>query len=134
MIQRSYSKALSEEIAAIDAEYSKRFIALDPKGYFIIKLDQNSNEILVEHYNNDIDDLGRAIDPDTGKPIKCKKSEKRYPSKVYKGKSAKELGIKLSEVEEEDLLISLVDHALYLGRELQKAEYCLIHRIAYVQD
>ena len=51
-----------------------------------------------------------------------------------KGKSAKELGIKLSEVEEEDLLISLVDHALYLGRELQKAEYCLIHRIAYVQD
>ena len=73
MIQRSYSKALSEEIAAIDAEYSKRFIALDPKGYFIIKLDQNSNEILVEHYNNDIDDLGRAIDPDTGKPIKCKK-------------------------------------------------------------
>ena len=134
MIQRSYSKALSEEIAAIDAEYSKRFIALDPNGYFIIKLDQSSNEIIVEHYKNDIDDLGRAVDADTGKPIKCKNNEQRYPAKVYKGKSAKELGIKLTEIVEEGLLISLVDHALYLGRELQKAEYCLIHRIAYVQD
>lgn len=129
-----YSEALSKEIANIDEKHSRRFIALDPKGYFIIKLDQDTKEIIVEHYKNDIDKLGRAIDPDTGKPIKCEKGEKRCPNKVYKGQTAKELGIKLSEVEKETILISRLDHALYLGRELQKAEYCLIHGIAYVQD
>ena len=35
---------------------------------------------------------------------------------------------------EEEFLLSKLDHALYLGRELQKAEYCLIHEITYIQD
>ena len=48
-------------------------------------------------------------------------------------KTAKEIGIQITEIHEE-LLLSKLDLALYLGRELHKAEYCLIHEIPYVQD
>ena len=48
-------------------------------------------------------------------------------------KVAKELGIALSEGEGPHPL-SRLDHALYLGRELQKAQWCLEQGIAYVQD
>ena len=50
-----------------------------------------------------------------------------------KTRLAKEIGIKITEGNE-DLLLSRLDHALYLGRELQKAEYCLVHGIEYIQD
>jgi dihydropteroate synthase len=52
---------------------------------------------------------------------------------VYRGKTAKQLGIELSEGDE-PLPISRLDHALYLGRELQKAEQCLLEGRPYVQD
>jgi dihydropteroate synthase len=52
---------------------------------------------------------------------------------VYRGRTAKQLGIQLSEGEGA-LSVSRLDHALYLGRELQRAEHCLIAGLAYVQD
>ena len=124
---------LVDQIAIIDAGYSQRFIALDPNGYFIIKVNQASNEIIAEHYSNDIDETGTATDPDTGKPLGCCNNKKRDPIKVYKGRSAKELGMELSE-RGVDTPISSIDHGLYMGRELQKAEHCLIHKVAYIQD
>jgi len=36
--------------------------------------------------------------------------------------------------EERDDLITRIDHALYLGRELQKAEECLYKKLQYIQD
>ena len=122
-----------DRIALLDTELSNRFIALDPCGYFIIKLDQASKEIVVEHYGNDIDEQGVAVDPETGKPLGCRGERQRVPIKVYKGRSAKEVGIKLTE-EGNPLPLSKLDHALYLGRELQKAESCLKHKKHYVQD
>ena len=133
MEQKVFTKNLSDEIKLIDEKLSKRFIALDPKGYFIIKLNKSTNEIIVEHYSNHIDEMGKAINPETGKPLLCSGSVKRTPINTFKGKSAKEIGIKLTEIPDEQI-ISSTDHALYLGRELQKAEDCLKHKKTYIQD
>ena len=125
---------LREELKTIDQKLSKRFIELDPKGYFIIKLSKAKNEIIAKHYENNIDNLGRATDPKTGEPIGCNENNLRKASKIFKGKTAKEVGIKLSEGEETQSLISKIDHALYMGRELQRAEECLKAGINYIQD
>jgi len=56
----------SEARAELDDRLSQRFIALDPKGYFLIKVDHASGVLLLEHYGNTIDDRGLAHDPETG--------------------------------------------------------------------
>ncbi len=122
-----------EPIRSIDEELSTRFISLDPSGYFLITLNESSQELVVEHYGNDIDELGRAIDQETGQPLGCRGERKRAPIKVYKGRTAKEVGIKLTEGDSPSPL-SRLDHALYLGRELQKAEFCLRNKKDYIQD
>jgi len=116
----------------IDKELSKRNINLDPMGYFLIKIDLIQKKIIVEHYLNKINKKGLAIDPDTNMPIKCRNENLRKYNKIYIGDTAKEVGILLSEKEES--LISKIDHALYLGRELQKAEECILKNIEYIQD
>ena len=123
---------LSKEIEKIDKELSNRKIKLDPNGYFIIKVDLNLKKIVVEHYLNNINQKGIAVDPTTNKPIECKSTNKRNVYKKFIGNSAKEVGILITE--KEDNLISKFDHALYLGRELQKAEACLLKNFNYVQD
>ena len=117
----------------IDENYSSRHIALDPKGYFLIQVNQEQNELIVKQLSNNIDDKGIAKDPKTGKTLKCTNGEKRTPINIFKGKTAKEVGIKLTEGKE-PFPISKLDHALYLGRELQKAEFCLINGKPYIQD
>ncbi len=124
---------LAVTIKYIDDQYSQRFISLDPKGYFLIKLNEKNKEIILEHFTNNIDEEGRATDPQTGSPLKCSNSIQRIPTIEFKGKTAKEIGIKITEGSD-PLLLSKLDHALYLGRELQKAEYCLIHGMPYIQD
>jgi len=130
MIQNEVS---SESIHELDEELSKRFIALDPSGYFIISVDLSAGELVAEHFSNTVDDLGRAIDPETGELLGCSGGRKRTPIKIYKGPSAKQVGIQLTEGEGPHP-ISQVDHALYLGRELQRAEACLTSKKVYVQD
>ena len=115
-----------------DKKLSQRDIVLDPSGYFIIKTDQISKKIFVEHYLNNIDSKGIALDPLTNKPIKCDKQNKRQYNKIFKGNTAKEIGILITE--KNNNLISKLDHALYLGRELQKAEECLLKDHKYIQD
>ena len=116
----------------IDKELSKRNINLDPNGYFLIKIDLIKKKIIVEHYLNKINKKGLAIDPDTNMPITCRDENLRKYNKIFIGYSAKEVGILLSEKEES--MISKIDHALYLGRELQKAEECILKNIEYIQD
>ena len=127
------SKDAFDQINLLDEKLSKRFISLDPSGYFLIKQDKFKKEIIVEHYTNDIDDQGKAIDPDTGIPLSCRGEKERVPKTIYKGRSAKEVGIKLTEGEA-PFPLSRLDHALYLGRELQRAEQCLITNKEYIQD
>ncbi len=124
---------LINSITLLDAKLSKRQIELDPKGYFLIKIEPRTNELILEHYLNDIDQKGRAIDPESGEPIGCKTKSRNQPNNVYRGKSAKQLGIQISEGHG-PLPISHLDHAIYIGRELQRAEQCLISGKQYIQD
>ena len=57
----------------------------------------------------------------------------RSPTTCFRGRTAKELGIALTEVNG-SVPLSRLDHALYLGRELQKAEACLKAGVPYRQD
>ena len=122
-----------QKISQLDNQLSNRFIALDPSGYFLIKIDWHKQEIIAELYGNDIDDDGRAIDEETGELLPCNNNQKRNPKKVYRGRSAKEIGIKLTEGDK-PYPLSKLDHALYLGREFQRAERCLIEKIDFIQD
>ena len=125
------SKSFDKKIK-IDKNLSNRYIDLDPKGYFIIKVDLKENKIILEHFLNNINDDGYALDPETNEPIKCDSQNKRVCNEVFEGISAKQLGILITE--ERNDLITRFDHALYLGRELQKAEECLYKQIPYIQD
>jgi hypothetical protein len=118
---------------SLDEELSQRFIALDPSGYFLIKLDRQAGELVAEHYGNGVDERGLATDPATGDVLSCKGAGPRTPIRIYRGRSAKQLGIALTEGPGPHPL-SCLDHALYLGRELQKAELCLLEGSDYVQD
>ena len=120
-------------IKFLDDKLSKRQIELDPKGYFLVKIDFLSNELILEHYLNNIDQKGRAIDPESGEPIGCKTKSVNKPNKIFRGKSAKQVGIQISEGLTQ-LPISRLDHAIYIGRELQRAEHSLKTGIQYVQD
>ena len=124
---------LINSIKLSDAKLSKRQIELDPKGYFLIKIEPKTNELILEHYLNDIDQKGRAIDPKSGEPIGCKTKSRNQPNNIYRGKSAKQLGIQISEGHG-PFPISHLDHAIYIGRELQRAEQCLITGKQYIQD
>ena len=133
MKNQDHQEELIHSIKLLDEKLSKRQIELDPKGYFIVKIDFLSNELILEHYLNNIDQKGRAIDPETGEPIGCKAKSKNKPNKIFRGKSAKQLGIQISEGLTQ-FPISRLDHAIYIGRELQRAEHCLKTGIQYVQD
>ena len=126
------SKNSFDEKTVIDNNLSNRYIDLDPNGYFIIKVDLEENKIILEHFLNNINDDGYALDPETNEPIKCDSQNKRVSNEVFKGISAKQLGIMITE--ERNDLITRFDHALYLGRELQKAEECLYKKTPYIQD
>ena len=124
---------LINSIKLLDDKLSKRQIELDPKGYFLIKIDIKTKELVLEHYLNNIDQKGRAIDPESGEPIGCKTKSRNLPNNIYRGQSAKQLGIKISEGLG-PYPISRIDHAIYIGRELQRAEQCLTRGEQYIQD
>jgi len=127
------SSVLAANISALDDSLSKRDIALDPAGYFVIYLDRPRQLICAAHYTNTISDKGVALDPETGKPLPCNGTLKRQPTHVYTGRSAKELGIQITERPDAPPLTTL-DHALYLGREFVRAEHALVSGEGYVQD
>ena len=124
---------MTDNLASFDDQLSQRFIALDPSGYFLISVDLEAQELVAEHYSNNLDDQGRATDPETGEVLNCDDVSPRKPSVVVRGRTAKEIGIALTEGRFAGL-VSRHDHALYLGREFQKAEYCMLHRKKYIQD
>jgi tetrahydromethanopterin S-methyltransferase subunit A len=80
----------------------------DPKGYFTIQLNKEGNEIVVEHH----DTSGKALSTLTGK-----NAEDLYHFIVN-----------------HMMLVSRLDHAAYLGRELAKAETALFSGLDYEQD
>jgi len=124
---------IAQEITAIDNELSKRDIALDPGGYYIIYLDREARLICAKHFTNIINDRGLAADPETGEVIPAKGKVERTASQVYTARTAKELCVKLFE-SDSPCAVTMFDHAAYLGRELMRAEFALIQGTEYVQD
>ncbi len=55
---------LKSQITAIDHQLSKRPIALDPAGYFIIYLDREAGLICAKHYSNIINEKGLVLNID----------------------------------------------------------------------
>ncbi len=122
----------ASDLALIDDKFSKRYIELDPSGYFIIYLDRAASLICAKHYTNTINEKGLALDPETGQPIPVRGKVERQPNRVYSGRTAKEVCIKIFE--QGDPPITKLDHAAYLGRELLRAEIALIEGKEYIQD
>lgn len=79
----------------------------DPAGYFVVYVDRGAGKLSIEHYTN-----SGVLDV------------------VIEGMSAPEIYMRAIELN----LVSRLDHAAYLGRELARAEHALISGEPYVQD
>jgi tetrahydromethanopterin S-methyltransferase subunit A len=99
--------ATRESIPRMDAKHTERDYVPDPKGYFTIHPNRERQEIVVEHH----DINGRIT-----KVIAGSKADDLYHTIVREG------------------LVSRLEHAAYLGRELVKAEIALKKNLDYVQD
>jgi len=122
-----------EDLTAIDEKLSKRHIDLDPGGYFIIYLDRQAGLICAKHFTNEINERGLAVDPETGKPIPVRGKVERTHTKIYRGRTAKEICIEIFE-QEQPIPVTRLDHAAYLGREFIRAEIALVRGQEYIQD
>jgi dihydropteroate synthase len=127
------AKPLPDLISDIDTQLSKRSLALDPNGYFIIYIDRPQNLICAKYYSNIINEQGLAVDPETGKPIPAKGKVDRQSVQLFTGRSAKELCVEIFE-KTQPAPVTLFDHAAYLGREAQRAELALLQQQEYIQD
>jgi dihydropteroate synthase len=124
---------LTQQLQVIDDQLSKRLIALDPSGYFIIYVDREQNLICAKHYSNIINDRGLAVDPETGKTIPAKGKVDRRAEQLFTGRTAKELCVEIFE-KTEPCPVTMFDHAAYLGREAHRAELALLQQQDYIQD
>lgn len=122
------------QLQALDNQLSKRYIELDPSGYFLIYLDTEQNLICAKHFTNTINEKGLACDPETGKPLSVRGGNQRVHTRLYTGRTAKELCIAIFEDPENPCPLSYLDHAAYLGREFVRAEAALTTGLPYVQD
>ncbi|MEM7821501.1 MAG: tetrahydromethanopterin S-methyltransferase subunit A [Candidatus Aenigmatarchaeota archaeon] len=101
-------------------------VVLDPKGFFTIFLKQEDGKIVVEHYTAEWDE--EELKRYDGEWRRCMKSHKL--NKIIEGKTAEEICHTIIR----EGLVSRLEHAAYLGRELQKAENALKNRTPYEQD
>ncbi|MDF5719364.1 MAG: DUF4346 domain-containing protein [Rhizonema sp. PD37] len=122
-----------KDLAVIDEKLSQRHIDLDANGYFIIYLNREEGLICAKHFTNVIDERGLAVDPETGKVIPARGKVERTYSTLFTGRTAKELCVTIFE-QTQPCLVSLLNHAAYLGREFTRAEMALVTGQEYVQD
>ncbi len=82
-------------------------LKLDPAGYFVVIPDRAQQQLMVEHYSN-----------------------KGVLNRIFTAGNAAALYTHIIKLE----LISRLDHAAYLGRELARAEQALLSDENYIQD
>ena len=103
-----YEAGLKVDLVEIQKANPAKRLKLDPAGYFVIMvMNGKENPLLIEHYSND----GRLRN-------------------MIEGKDSASICATLIDKN----LISQMDHAAYLGRELAKAELSLISDSKYTQD
>ena len=96
-----------ERVVSVVTGYLPPRMTSDPAGYFVVYVDQPRRLLSLEHYQND-----GVLDA------------------VITGRTAAELYVPVVE----RALVSRLDHAAYLGRELARAERALRNGEPYVQD
>ena len=97
----------TEQALPVVQGYVPQQVSLDPAGYFVIHLDRVRRLLILEHYRTD-----GVLDA------------------VIEGEEAAELCFPAIEKG----LVSQLDHAAYLGRELAPAEQALLTEEHFVQD
>ncbi len=103
-----YESGLRVNLVDIQKATPAKSLKLDPKGYFVIMvMKEKENSLLVEHYSND-----------------------GVLRNIIEGKDSASICAALIEKN----LISQLDHAAYLGRELAKAELSSKSNTKYIQD
>ncbi|MGA9535320.1 MAG: DUF4346 domain-containing protein [Desulfobacterales bacterium] len=103
-----YEAGLKVDFGQVTRATPASRLKFDPAGYFVIMaMKGRPYPIVVEHYSND----GRL-------------------KNIIEGKDAATICATLVEMK----LVSRTDHAAYMGRELARAETCLLSDIPYVQD
>ena len=106
---------VDKEIPLIKAvKTPQKDVILDPNGFFVIEVDKKNKEIRVEYYSN---------------VYKGKKIVSGKLQKVFVGKKADSL----SDTIAKNVPRLLPEHYMYLGRELQKAEFALKNDKKYFQ-
>lgn len=105
-LEEYQSESLLSEVPRIEAHAPAR-LQLDPTGFFIVLLDRAREVLICEHYTND----GKI-------------------SHVIEGRQASLVAATVIE----QGLVSRLDHAAYLGRELARAELALRSGAPYRQD
>jgi len=98
---------VSEQCGKVQAD-GDSFVHMDQLGSFKISVDRENSQIVVYHYPRSLKEVDIVI----------------------QGKEASKIVKKIIDLE----LISRLDHAAYLGRELQKAEIALKIGKGYIQD
>lgn len=104
------SKINIKQTKEIIASHNEDEFKPDESGWFVISIDRQDKRIVVEHYK----DYG---------------DKAKLNSRIV-GKTAEEICATIARLN----LVSRLDHAAYLGRELQKAEIALKQDIEYEQD
>ena len=114
-IQGRWWKIKNNIKKSIPANYNKiKDYVLDPKGYFLIKVDKEKNLLRV------------------GYCIINNKDNKEFHEMIYEitGRSA----IEIVNTAIKENFISLLQHAADMGIELTKAEIALKYDLEYIQD
>jgi len=96
-----------EQVVAPLTGYLQDRMIPDPAGYFVIYVDRRRRLLLLEHYRND-GVINAIIEGHTAAEV--------YTPAIGKG------------------LVSCLDHAAYVGRELARAEHALLTGGHYLQD
>lgn len=103
-----YEAGLKVDLVEIQKAKPSKRLKLDPAGYFVIMvMERKENPLIIEHYSND-GTLKNMVEGIDSASICATLIDKK--------------------------LISQLDHAAYLGRELAKAELSLISDSKYTQD
>jgi len=121
------------EATMLDHYLSKRSVAMDKKGYFLVKVDREKLVIRVSFHSCIVNDKGEFFDLD-GNRLSCCNGKSPDPLKVWECRTAKEATMKILEDWEPAKDLLSVGHAGYLGREVQKAEDALYNGWKFQQD
>ena len=106
---------VDKEVPLIKAKKTpQKEIILDSNGFFVIEINRKQNEIRVEYYSN---------------VYKEKRIASGILEKVFTGNKADSL----CDTIVKNVPNLLPSHYMYLGRELQKAQYSLEKNTRYVQ-